>query len=58
MICCEGPIDSGEMQLGALPNDRRCQHSSSALQNKISRGKKKANLQSASFHAANLICGR
>lgn len=41
MICCEGPIDSGEMQLGALPNDRRCQHSSSALQNKISRGKKK-----------------
>lgn len=58
MICCEGPIDSGEMQLGALPNDRRCQHSSSAPQNKISRGKKKANLQSASFHAANLICGR
>lgn len=59
MICCEGPIDSGEMQLGALPDDRRCQHSSSSPLNKISRKKKKkANLQSASFHAANLICGR
>lgn len=58
MICCEGPIDSGEMQLGASPDDRRCQHSSSSSQNQISRGKKKANLQSASFHAANLICGR
>lgn len=54
MICCEGPIDSGGMQLGALPDDRRW---SSSPQNKISRGKK-ANLQSASFHAANLICGR
>lgn len=58
MICCEGPIDSGEMQLGALPDNRRCQRSSSSPQNKISRGKKKANLQSASFHAANRICGR
>lgn len=41
MICCEGPIDSGEMQLGALPGDRRRQHSSSSPQNKISREKKK-----------------
>lgn len=38
MICCEGPIDSGKMQLGALPDDRRW---SSSPQNKISRGKKK-----------------